>query len=117
MAGAAGAIAAPIIGIVAPNQFGIVPSILMVCWVAVGGRGTLYGGRRSARSSSTGAATPVSEHWPDTGSTCRACCSSSCVAFIPGGIVGLCQADRSTPAQPAQAPTRGRRERRHRSTR
>ena len=55
MAGAAGAVAAPVIGIVAPNQFAVLPSILMVCWVAVGGRGTLYGAVLGA-SSSTGAA-------------------------------------------------------------
>jgi len=43
MAGLAGAIAAPVFGIVSPGQFDYVPSILMVCWVAVGGRGTLWG--------------------------------------------------------------------------
>ena len=43
MAGLAGAIAAPVFGIVSPAQFDYVPSILMVCWVAVGGRGTLWG--------------------------------------------------------------------------
>ena len=43
MAGFAGAIAAPVFGIVSPGQFDYLPSILMVCWVAVGGRGTLWG--------------------------------------------------------------------------
>ena len=43
MAGLAGAIAAPVFGIVSPGQFDYLPSILMVCWVAVGGRGTLWG--------------------------------------------------------------------------
>ena len=26
-----------------PNQVAVLPSILFVCWVAVGGRGTLWG--------------------------------------------------------------------------
>ncbi len=43
MAGLAGALAAPIIGIVAPDQFAVLPSILMITWVAIGGRGSLYG--------------------------------------------------------------------------
>src|SRR5690606_23485386 len=43
MAGAAGALSAPIIGIVAPNQFAVLPSIRMVTWVAVGGRTSIYG--------------------------------------------------------------------------
>ncbi|HEX8463597.1 MAG TPA: urea ABC transporter permease subunit UrtC, partial [Abditibacterium sp.] len=41
LAGLAGALYAPQIGIVSPAQMGIVPSIGMVLWVAIGGRGTL----------------------------------------------------------------------------
>jgi urea transport system permease protein len=43
LAGLAGAIFAPIVGIVSPAMVGVVPSIEMVIWVAVGGRGTLLG--------------------------------------------------------------------------
>jgi urea transport system permease protein len=88
MAGAAGAIAAPIIGIVAPNQFGTLPSILMVCWVAVGGRGTLYGAIIGAILVNWGA-TSVSEQWPDTWQYVQGLLFIVVVAFIPGGIVGL----------------------------
>jgi urea transport system permease protein len=90
LAGAAGAIAAPIIGIVAPNQFGTLPSILMVCWVAVGGRGTLYGAIVGAILVNWGA-TSVSERWPDTWQYLQGLLFIVVVAFIPGGIVGLCK--------------------------
>jgi urea transport system permease protein len=43
LAGMAGALFAPIAGIVSPAMIGVVPSIEMVIWVAVGGRGTLFG--------------------------------------------------------------------------
>ncbi|MEZ5233171.1 MAG: hypothetical protein R2749_10755 [Acidimicrobiales bacterium] len=36
------AVAAPVFGIVSPGQFDYAPSILMICWVAVGGRGKLW---------------------------------------------------------------------------
>lgn len=43
LAGLAGALFAPQVGIVSPAMIGVVPSIEMVIWVAVGGRGTLVG--------------------------------------------------------------------------
>ncbi|MGH8907443.1 MAG: urea ABC transporter permease subunit UrtC [Egibacteraceae bacterium] len=43
LAGIAGALYAPSVGIVSPGLVGIVPSIAMVIWVAIGGRGTLLG--------------------------------------------------------------------------
>ena len=89
MAGAAGAVAAPIIGIVAPNQFTVLPSILMVCWVAVGGRGTLYGAVIGAVARELGQHDASARAGPTTGSTSRACCSSSSSRSSPGGIVGL----------------------------
>jgi urea transport system permease protein len=88
MAGAAGAVAAPVIGIVAPNQFGTLPSILMVCWVAVGGRGTLYGAVLGAILVNWGS-TRVSEQWPDTWQYVQGLVFIVVVAFIPGGLVGL----------------------------
>ena len=90
MAGAAGAVAAPVIGIVAPNQFGTLPSILMVCWVAVGGRGTLYGAILGAVLVNWGATT-VSEQWPDGWQYIQGIVFVVVVAFIPGGIVGGCK--------------------------
>ncbi len=43
MAGVAGALFVPQVGIISPANLGVVPSIEMVLWVAVGGRGTLVG--------------------------------------------------------------------------
>ena len=43
LAGVAGALYAPQVGIVTPAKIGVLPSIEMVVWVAAGGRGTLYG--------------------------------------------------------------------------
>jgi urea transport system permease protein len=43
LAGVAGALYAPQVGIITPAKLGVLPSIEMVVWVAAGGRGTLYG--------------------------------------------------------------------------
>jgi urea transport system permease protein len=43
IAGIAGALYVPQIGIINPGEFAPINSIEVVIWVAVGGRGTLYG--------------------------------------------------------------------------
>src|SRR5690606_36956930 len=43
LAGLAGALYVPQVGIINPNEFQPLNSIELVVWVAVGGRGTLYG--------------------------------------------------------------------------
>ncbi len=43
LAGLAGALYVPQVGIITPGQIGVLPSIEMIVWVAVGGRGTLVG--------------------------------------------------------------------------
>jgi len=43
LAGVAGALYAPQVGIITPAKLGVLPSIEMVVWVAAGGRGTLSG--------------------------------------------------------------------------
>ena len=43
ISGLAGALFIPQVGIISPSALGVVPSIEMVIWVAVGGRGTLLG--------------------------------------------------------------------------
>jgi urea transport system permease protein len=105
MAGAAGAVAAPVIGIVAPNQFTVLPSILMLCWVAVGGRGTLYGAVIGALLVGWGR-TRFSESWPSGWQYMQGTMFVVIVAFVPGGIVGLVKLVahvRRAPA-PAEAP-------------
>lgn len=43
LAGAAGLLYAPQVGIITPSQIGVLPSLEVVIWVAFGGRGTLWG--------------------------------------------------------------------------
>ncbi len=43
LAGVAGALYVPQVGIINPGEFGPINSIEVVIWVAIGGRGTLYG--------------------------------------------------------------------------
>ena len=43
LAGLAGMLYVPQVGIITPAQIGVLPSLEMVIWVAVGGRGTLVG--------------------------------------------------------------------------
>ena len=42
LAGAAGLLYAPQVGIITPSQIGVLPSLEVVIWVAFGGRGTLW---------------------------------------------------------------------------
>jgi urea transport system permease protein len=48
VAGAAGALYVPQVGIINPSEFAPINSIEVVIWVAVGGRGTLYGAAAGA---------------------------------------------------------------------
>lgn len=88
MAGLAGALAAPIIGIVAPNQFAVLPSILMVTWVAIGGRGTLFGAVLGALLVGWGK-TSFSETRPEDWLYLQGALFVVVVAYAPGGLFGL----------------------------
>lgn len=96
MAGLAGAFAAPIIGIVAPDQFTVLPSILMVVWVAVGGRGTLWGAVLGALLVGY-AKTTISEARPENWVYFQGLLFIGVVSFLPGGLVGLLQKLRELP--------------------
>jgi len=88
MAGAAGMLAAPIIGLVAPNQFTVLPSILMIGWVAVGGRGTIYGALVGALVVNV-LRTRVSESRPEDWQYFQGVLFVIVVTFVPGGLAGL----------------------------
>jgi urea transport system permease protein len=88
MAGLAGAIYAPVAGIVAPNSFTVIPSILLVVLVAVGGRNTLYGAIIGALLVKW-AETTLSEQRPDDWAYLQGALFVFVIAFAPGGILGL----------------------------
>jgi urea transport system permease protein len=64
-----------------------VPSILMVCWVAVGGRGTVWGAVLGALVVNWGR-TKVSEARPDDWIYVQGLLFIVVLAFAPGGILG-----------------------------
>ncbi|MDA2916075.1 urea ABC transporter permease subunit UrtC [Nitrospinae bacterium AH_259_B05_G02_I21] len=87
LAGLAGALYVPQVGIITPSQIGVFPSIEMVVWVAVGGRGILIGavvgaiGVNWARSFLTTA-------YPDLWLIFLGALFIGVVLFIPDGIIG-----------------------------
>src|SRR5258706_181743 len=62
--GIAGALYVPQVGIISPSTLGVVFSIEMVIWVAVGGRATLVGANIGARLVDSGRST-ISDKLPD----------------------------------------------------
>ncbi|EGW37917.1 urea ABC transporter permease subunit UrtC [Desulfosporosinus sp. OT] len=88
IAGLAGAIFVPQVGIISPAEMGIVPSIEMIIWVAIGGRGTLIGaviGAILVNALKSG----ISESFPDVWSYFIGLAFIFIVLFMPNGIVGL----------------------------
>ncbi len=88
LAGIAGALYVPQVGIITPNQIGVLPSIEVIIWVAVGGRGTLSGaiigavGVNWMRSFLT-------NHFPELWLLFLGGLFIAVVMFVPQGIVGL----------------------------
>jgi urea transport system permease protein len=88
LAGLAGAVYVPQVGIISPAAMGIVPSVEMVIWVAIGGRGTLLGGVIGAifvNSLKSG----MSESFPDIWSYFIGIAFVVVVIFMPTGLVGV----------------------------
>ncbi len=90
LAGMAGALFAPIVGIVSPAMIGVVPSIEMVIWVAVGGRGTLVGPVLGALLVN-GAKSGLSESFPLIWQYFLGAMFVGSVLFFPRGIYGSLQ--------------------------
>ncbi len=90
IAGIAGALFVLQVLIINPNQAGIVQSIDFVIWVAVGGRGTLYGAIGGAVMINA-AKTFLSEKFPDFWLLFQGLVLVVVVVFLPAGIVGLIQ--------------------------
>jgi urea transport system permease protein len=88
MAGLAGALFVPVVGIISPAMVGIVPSIEMVIWVALGGRGTLIGAVIGAVLVNY-AKTTLSEAYPSGWLYFQGLLFIVVMAFAPKGIAGL----------------------------
>jgi len=87
MAGLAGALFVPQIGIISPANLGVVPSIEMTVWVAVGGRGTLVGPIVGALL--VGAArNGLSEAFPDIWQFFLGALFVGSVLLFPTGLIG-----------------------------
>jgi urea transport system permease protein len=87
MAGLAGALFVPQVGIISPANMAIVPSIEMVIWVAVGGRGTLWGAMAGAVVVGL-ARNWLSESFPDFWLFFLGGLFIGSVVLFPGGIAG-----------------------------
>ncbi|GAB3796095.1 urea ABC transporter permease subunit UrtC [Micromonospora zhanjiangensis] len=107
MAGLAGALFVPAVGIINPALIGIVPSIEFVIGVAVGGRATLLGPVLGAVAVAW-ARTALSEQFPAAWTYLQGLLFVLVVAFVPGGLASLAsrwRVRRRTPADPAPVPT------------
>ena len=88
LAGIGGALFAPQVGIVSPTMMGIVPSIEVAVWVAVGGRGTLIGAIIGAVIVNY-AKSLLSESFPDFWTYFLGALFIGAVLIFPQGIIGL----------------------------
>ena len=110
LAGVAGALYAPQVGIITPAKMGVLPSIEMVVWVAAGGRGTLIGAVVGAIGVNW-IQSWLTTSYPDVWLLFLGALFMSVVLFIPDGVVGalarLTQALRRRPARRPDAPPLG----------
>jgi len=88
IAGIAGMLSVFHVGIIAPSMIGIVPSIEMALWVAIGGRGTLIGAVIGALALNWGKSL-FSEAYPDMWPYFMGLMLILVVVLLPRGIVGL----------------------------
>lgn len=103
MAGLGGALFVPQVGIISPAMIGVVPSIEMVVWVALGGRGTLFGAVAGALLVNL-AKTYLSEAYASGWLYLYGLLLVAVVA-APGGLAGLLQRlARAGPRRPGAAP-------------
>ena len=92
-AGLAGALFVPIVGIISPAMLGVVPSIEMVIWVALGGRATLVGAVVGALVVNY-AKSRLSEEFPSIWTYFQGLLFILVIAFIPSGLAGGIKAAR-----------------------
>ncbi|MDQ0243038.1 urea transport system permease protein [Bacillus fengqiuensis] len=89
-AGVAGGLFVLQVGIISPAMMGIIPSIEMVLWAAVGGRNSIIGAIIGALLTN-GAKTYFSETYPDIWQFFLGALFIIVVLFMPNGLVGVFQ--------------------------
>ncbi|QCQ21993.1 urea ABC transporter permease subunit UrtC [Desulfoglaeba alkanexedens ALDC] len=94
LAGLAGALYVPQVGIISPSMMGILPSVEMAIWVAVGGRGNLAGAVLGTLAVNF-AKTYLSETFPDSWLYFQGALFVAVVLLFPQGIIGLLDRFRS----------------------
>ena len=90
LAGVAGALYAPQVGIITPAKIGVLPSIEMIIWVAVGGRGTLLGPVVGAIGVNW-LQSILTTSYPDLWLLVLGGLFVAVVLFFPDGVVGTAQ--------------------------
>ncbi len=88
LAGLAGILYVPQVGIISPSSMGILPSVEMAIWVAIGGRGTLIGAIVGALVVNF-AKTYLSETFPSIWLYFQGALFIGVVLLFPQGVVGL----------------------------
>jgi urea transport system permease protein len=95
IAGVAGALYVPQVGIINPGEFAPINSIEVVIWVAVGGRGTLFGAAAGAVLVNY-AKTYFTAALPEVWLYALGALFVLVTLFLPRGIVGLIQSKEKT---------------------
>jgi urea transport system permease protein len=88
MAGIAGALFVPIVGIISPADVGVIPSIAFLIGVAIGGRATLLGPVLGALSVAI-AQTSLSSTFPSFWVYFQGLLFVLVIGFMPGGLASL----------------------------
>jgi len=108
LAGLAGMLYVPQVGIITPAQIGVLPSLEVVIWVAVGGRGTLIGAIIGAVAVNYGRSV-LTNYFPEAWPFILGGLFVVVVTLFPDGLVGLLRrlTTRTPPAAP-ELPAEGR---------
>lgn len=99
LAGLAGMLYVPQVGIITPAQIGVLPSLEVVIWVAVGGRGTLIGAILGALAVNYGRSV-LTNSFPEAWPFILGGLFVVVVTLFPDGLVGMLRKGRARPATP-----------------
>ena len=108
LAGLAGMLYVPQVGIITPAQIGVLPSLEVVIWVAVGGRGTLIGAVLGAVAVNYGRSV-LTNYFPEAWPFILGGLFVVVVTMFPDGLLGMIRkvtARKDTPAPGSHADGR-----------